>query len=147
MKVITAIATTAARSVTTKFGDRQVLDAIGTNGEKYTVWRPANDTAIRAINPNQQISLALDSKGKVSLLETEPENKAIAQSPKQETKTDYSLSKSDKKAIASYIEQQKDLLAFCWQQAATIPGHESEEITEKLAVTLYLSAQRKFNLA
>ena len=148
MKLLTAKITNAPRLVNTKYGQKVVTDCTLDNGETVTLWQPENSQLINYGN-GSKISLTIDSKGKYHWVENiiEPENKAIAQSPKQETKTDYSLSKTDKQAIASYIQQQRDLLAFCWEQAKTIPGHESEETTEKLAVTLYLSAQRKFNLA
>lgn len=42
--------------------------------------------------------------------------------------------------------QQRDLLAFCLEQPATIPQAQTDESVEKLGVTLYLSAQRKFKL-
>lgn len=141
MKVITATATTAARSVTTKYGDRQVLDAIGTNGEKYTVWRPANDTAIQAINPNQQISLALDSKGKVSLLETEP---AVTNSTKPAAISE-GMSPEQKTAIASYVTDQARLFGFCLKQAQVIEGINPEDV-RPTATTLYLQAVKHFSL-
>lgn len=141
MKVITAIATTAARSVTTKYGDRQVLDAIGTNGEKYTVWRPANDPAIQAISPNQQINLALDSKGKVSLLETEP---AVTNSTKPAAISE-GMTPEQKTAIASYVTEQARLFGFCLKQAQAIEGINPEDV-RPTATTLYLQAVKHFSL-
>ena len=150
MKLLTATLVKPARQVETKYGTRTVADAIDQNGKEQTIWRPANDPVLNGLSVNSPVTLAVDSKGKISLVDNQPVAPAT---PKTETnkteqiKTDYSLSKTDKQAIASYIQQQRDLLAFCWEQAKSIPGHESEDTTEKLAVTLYLAAQRKFNLA
>lgn len=148
MKLLTATVQKSPRQVTTKYGDRLVCDCTLDNGENVTLWQPLTSTIIN-YGTGQKVTLSLDSKGKYHLIENDNGEPVFQDSePNQsQKKTDYSLSKTDKQAIASYIQQQRDLLAFCWEQAKTIPGHESEETTEKLAVTLYLSAQRKFNLA
>ena len=143
MKVITATALSTARSVTTKYGDRQVLDAIGANGEKYTVWRPANDLAIQAIAANQQINLALDSKGKVSLLETEPA--AIPTAKPAVINPDEGMTPALKTAIASYITEQARLFGFCLKQAQGIEGINPEDV-RPTATTLYLQAVKHFSL-
>ena len=143
MKVITATAISTARSVTTKYGDRQVLDAIGTNGEKYTVWRPANDPAIQAIAANQPINLAVDSKGKVSLLETEPA--AIPTAKLAIINPDEGMAPALKTAIASYVTEQARLFGFCLKQAQGIEGINPEDV-RPAATTLYLQAVKHFSL-
>ncbi|MFM7438434.1 MAG: hypothetical protein ACKO2V_07485 [Snowella sp.] len=149
MKLLTATLVKNPRSVNTKFGPKIVADCKLDNGEDVTLWQPENSQIINYGN-GSKLTLTVDSKGKYHWVETENET-AITSKPEsnqtEQIKTDYSLSKTDKQAIASYIQQQRDLLAFCWEQAKSIPGHESEDTTEKLAATLYLSAQRKFNLA
>lgn len=143
MKVITATAISTARSVTTKYGDRQVLDAIGTNGEKYTVWRPANDPAIQAIAANQPINLAIDSKGKISLLETEPA--AIPTAKPAVINPDEGMPPALKTAIASYVTDQARLFGFCLKQAQGIEGINPEDV-RPAATTLYLQAVKHFSL-
>ena len=143
MKVITATAISTARSVTTKYGDRQVLDAMGTNGEKYTVWRPANDPAIQAIAANQPINLAIDSKGKISLLETEPA--AIPTAKPAVINPDEGMPPALKTAIASYVAEQARLFGFCLKQAQGIEGINPEDV-RPTATTLYLQAVKHFSL-
>lgn len=152
MKVLTAQTKSFPRTVATKYGEKSVID-VWVEGETQTIWRPANDPAIMALRSNQEIHVAKDSKGKISLIDNAP---AITQATqtKQEisqvfkpTASAYSLDPDTKKAIAEYVTQQKDLLQFCWGQAEMIEGPCTEDSIEKLAVTLYLSAQRRFNLA
>jgi hypothetical protein len=142
MKILTAILVKNPRSVTTKYGPKIVADCKLENGEEVTLWQPENSQIINYDN-GSKISLTLDGKGKYHFLEG-GNTQAIA--PKIEP-TNHKLSNTQKKEIASYIEQQKDLLAFCWQQACSIDDIQSEDTIQKMAVTLYLSAQRKFDLA
>lgn len=144
MQLITAQLTGPARRVTTKHGNRTVADAIDlTTGETFTIWRPEGDRLLN-LAPNTRVTLTKDSKGKVSLVDNTPTEPA----PVAPVSTDvHKLNPDQKRDIASYIQQQRDLLAFCWQEASRIPGPTEEAVIEKLAVTLYLSAQRRFDLA
>lgn len=56
------------------------------------------------------------------------------------------LSKTQKKEIAEYIQQQGDLLNYCWDTALTkLDGKiQAEETLRVLATTLYSSAKEKF---
>lgn len=58
------------------------------------------------------------------------------------------LSPERKREIMEYLNQQSDLLAFCWDTALGKFQHkvQSEESLRDLATTLYLSAKDKFNL-
>ena len=140
MQLIQAQLTSSPRNVQTRYGVKVVADAIDLNsGEHLTVWRPEGDQ-LSKLSPNARVVLAKDSKGKVSLVDNPPsESRSIPA-------YDAALSNEQKREIATYIQQQRDLLAFCWEQATLIPGPTQEDTIQKLAVTLYLSAQRKFNL-
>jgi hypothetical protein len=72
MQLIQAIAKSAPRQVTTRYGEKLVIDATGQNGEEVTIWRPATDRspAINSITNGSRIAVGMDSKGKYSLLET-----------------------------------------------------------------------------
>lgn len=151
MKLLTARLIENPKVVTTKYGARMVADAQTTDGEKLSVWRPENDQTLGSLRSGAQVVLSLDSKGKVNLIDNPPET-MTPQLPPAPTETKpagnkHALSPETKREIADYVTQQKDLLSYCWQQAATIPGVSEEQTLEKLAVTLYLSAQRRFNLA
>ena len=71
MKLIEAICTDNPREVTTKYGQRLVIDAIDrTTGEKITVWRGTDDDYSRKyVIKNCRLTIGIDSKGKYSLIE------------------------------------------------------------------------------
>jgi hypothetical protein len=142
MKLLAATIQKSPRIVNTKFGPKIVTDCKLDDGQTITLWQPPTSKLIN-YGTGERISLTVDSKGKHHFIENGNDD-AIA--PKTEP-TNHKLSNAQKKEITSYIEQQKDLLAFCWQQACSIDDIQSEDSIQKLAVTLYLSAQRKFNLA
>ena len=106
------------------------------------MWRPHGDGLLN-YNVNSKVTLAQDSKGKLSLVDN-PVSTVIA--PKTEP-NNHQFDKAQKQEIASYIGQQKELLQFCWKEALMIEGPCTEESIEKLVMALYLSAQRKFKLA
>jgi hypothetical protein len=70
MKLIEAKITGQPRTVQTKHGERSVVDARAANGENLTIWRPAQDLALMRLANGERVQLAIDSKGKVSLVET-----------------------------------------------------------------------------
>lgn len=71
MKLIEAIAQSPARRVTTKYGERTVIDAVRRDtGEEVTIWRGGDDEySIKHVIKNARLTLTLDSKGKYSLVE------------------------------------------------------------------------------
>ena len=146
MKLLTATLVKNPRSVKTKFGPKIVADCKLETGEDVTLWQPENSQIINYGN-GSKLTLTLDSKGKYHWIETEnnhaPE-KAIA--PKTEP-NNHKFNKTQKQEIASYVSQQKELLQFCWKEASMIDGPCTEESIEKLTMALYLSTQRRFNLA
>jgi hypothetical protein len=81
MQVFQAIAKSAPRQVTTKYGQRTVIDASGPQGEEITIWRSGEDNspALRSIANGSRISVGLDSKGKYSLLETPADRATLRQ--------------------------------------------------------------------
>jgi hypothetical protein len=70
MQLIQAKISGQPRTVSTKHGDRSVVDARAASGENLTIWRPANDPAVMRLANGERVQVAIDSKGKVSLVET-----------------------------------------------------------------------------
>lgn len=68
MKVLTAKTQSFPRIVATKYGEKSVID-VWVEGESQTIWRPANDPAIMSLRSNQEIQVAKDSRGKISLID------------------------------------------------------------------------------
>jgi hypothetical protein len=161
MQLIDAIATDRARRVNTKYGERTVIDAIRRDtGEKVTVWRGADDDySQKHVIRNARLTLTLDSKGKYNLVE-DPNLANLGQplpdSPvpvrpvydhkiEKHNDTDQStLNPSQKREIASYIQEMAKLYGFCLNQADSL-GVIGED-RRAIATTLFISAQKKFAL-
>ena len=149
MQLLTATLAENPKAITTKYGEKTVADITTEAGETLALWRPANDSTLLSLRRGDRVTIAKDSKGKISLIDNTASSStpaAAAVPTATQPANAYTLDSDTKKAIAEYLKQQRDLLQFCWQQAETIEGPQTEDSIEKLAVTLYLSAQRKFNL-
>jgi hypothetical protein len=165
MQLIEAIAQSPARRVTTKYGERTVIDAIRRdNGEKVTVWRGGDDEySQKHVIRNARLTLTLDYKVKYNLVEdpnlvnlgqplpVEPvpvkpvyDHKIAQNSEKPSQNDQSSLSPNQKKEIAQYIQDMAKLYGFCLTQAESL-GVDGED-RRAIATTLYLSAQKKFAL-
>jgi hypothetical protein len=167
MQLIEALATDRARRVNTKYGERTVIDCVRRdNGEKVTVWRGGDDDySQKHVIKNARLTLTLDNKGKYSLVEDPnlvnlgtplPDspvpvrplhntNHVITQDSEKLSDSDQStLNPTQKREIASYIQEMTKLYGFCLTQAETL-GVEGED-KRAIATTLYLSAQKKFSL-
>lgn len=162
MQLIEAIAQSPARRVNTKYGERTVIDAVRRdNGEKVTVWRGGDDDySQKYVIKNARLTLTLDNKGKYNLIEDPnlvnlgtplPEtvpvktvhnyDHKIAQNSDSEQS---SLSNSQKREIAQYIQDMAKLYGYCLTQADSL-GIDGED-RRAIATTLYLSAQKRFSL-
>jgi hypothetical protein len=167
MQLIEAMATDRARRVTTKYGERTVIDAVRRDtGEKVTVWRGGDDEySQKHVIKNARLTLTLDNKGKYSLIEdpnlvslgqplpVEPVpvkpvhnfNHKIEENSEKPSQNDQSsLSPNQKREIANYISEMTKLYGFCLTQAESL-GVDGED-RRAIATTLYLSAQKKFSL-
>ena len=166
MKLVQAIATERPRRVNTKYGEKYVIDCLNReNGETFSLWRPvADDYTEKYIIKNSPLTVAIDNKGRYSLIEDRnlvnlgtplPENvpvkplhnydhKITQNSEKPNDSEQSFLSPDKKREIASYISQMKDLYGYCLTQADSL-GVEGED-RRAIATTLYLSAQKKFGL-
>ena len=163
MQLIEAMATDRARRVNTKYGERTVIDAIRRdNGEKVTVWRGGDDDySQKHVIKNARLTLTLDSKGKYSLVE-DPNLVSLGQPlpvepvpvrpvhnydhkiEKPNESEQSSLSNSQKREIAQYIQDMAKLYGFCLTQADSL-GVDGED-RRAIATTLFISAQKKFAL-
>ena len=165
MKLISAIALSEPREVKTKFGPRLVIDCRNRDtGETFPIWRGIDDSYTRKyVIKNSPLTIGVDSKGKFNLIEdpalvnlgqplpTEPvpvkpvyDHKITQNSDKPNDSDQSLLNPSQKREIASYISQMKDLYGYCLQQSESL-GLEGED-KRTVATTLYLSAQKKFSL-
>ncbi|MFN6249792.1 hypothetical protein [Microcystis sp.] len=142
MKLTTAIISSNPREVTTKFGQRTVIDAVRTDtNETIAIWRPPNDRYVQKLGKDDRVSIAIDEKGKLTLVE---EESPASPEPSPSSTANLPLSLSEKKQIASYIQEMAKLYGFCLQQADSLVAINEDK--QAIATTLFFSAQKKFNL-
>ena len=167
MRLIPAIALDRPREVTTKYGQRLVIDCMARDtGEKITLWRPSDDDySKKFIVRDMPITVAIDAKGKFSLVENAdhlklgqplPEspipvksvhtyNHKIEETSEKPSESEQSLlSPNQKREIASYIQEMGKLYGFCLTQAENL-NLEGED-RRCVATSLFIQATKHFNL-
>ena len=163
MKLISAIALDRPREVTTKYGQRLVIDCRNRDtGETFPIWRGVDDDySRRYVIKNSPLTVGIDSKGKYSLIEDpaltnlgQPLPDEVPVKPvhnydhkitqNSEKHNESELSPNQKREIAQYIQDMAKLYGFCLNQAETL-GVDGED-RRAIATTLFISAQKKFAL-
>lgn len=151
----------AVREVTTKFGQRIVMDVVAGHREA-TVWRPGKDTHLLDIKPGSQAQFTCDSRGKYHLVDNSIQTGAVAVAvavapqpaaiePAAEIKaetvpsSDYVIPDQTKRDIATYVQSLADLYGFCLKTAGNIEGINDND-RRQIATTLFISTREKFNL-
>ena len=146
MKLLDARVNGMPRQVTTKYGEKSVLD-VATSEGNYTIWRPAGDSEVMGRRNGERVSIALDSKGKASLVEhasTKPQQAAQMgfSAPVEIPETTRSAE------IADYIQRLGKLYGHCLSTAANMPtsleldAHSVKDV----GTTIFIQTVRHFNL-
>lgn len=132
-----------------EWGDRVNFVAVSDSGEEIKIWGNADNSEIKELKKGQKVQLVWDGKG-YKLVNSEPapaEKNSHQNNGNQSPKPE--LSVEQKRAIAAYIQGQADLFNFCLKTVRERVEGINPDDTESLraiATTLYISAQRKFNL-
>jgi hypothetical protein len=132
------------------FGHGDRINAVVTldNGEEVKLWGKPDDQALVSLRKGQSVNLIYDGKN-YKLVNSQP---AATSQPANTSQTSLvansELSKEQKHAIAEYIEGRADLLKYCWTTAKLKLGDVTtdEESLRCAASTLFIAAQKKFNL-
>jgi hypothetical protein len=144
MKLLTATLAKPARQVQTKYGVRTVADCIDENGNEQTVWRPANDPILTKLSVNSRLTLTLDSKGKINLVDNPPG--AIA-APESENNLIYQgMSPQTKRDVASYVTEMANFFNFCLKQVDQSVENITPDDRRAIATTMFVSVQKKYGL-
>jgi hypothetical protein len=161
MKLLDARVNGMPRQVTTKYGDKSVLD-VATSEGNYTIWRPAGDSEVMGRRNGERVTITLDSKGKASLVDHASNCPAVGLVPTPEVKLPFeaqmqlksqmgfqaSPQTSRSVEIADYIDRLGKLYGHCLTTAATMPTSielEAPEIKD-VATTMFIQTVRHFNL-
>jgi hypothetical protein len=154
MKLLDARVNGMPRQVTTKYGEKAVLD-VATSEGNFTVWRPAGDIEVLGRRNGERVSIAIDAKGKASLVEHAGNSPAVGLAATtagieadQLEGDPANLQLSRSLEIADYIERLGKLYHHCLNTAASMPT--SVELgapqVKDVATTLFIQTVRHFNL-
>jgi hypothetical protein len=146
------------RQVTTKYGDKQVADAIDGQGNKHTIWRNVGD--LNHLTNGSVVKLTLDSKGKVSLVDEPASFAPVAPSEpiklpfeaemhlKQQMGFTATPQPSRSVEIADYVQRLGKLYTHCLETAVNIPTSIELESTavKDIATTMFIQTVRHFDL-
>ena len=164
MKLLDARVNGMPRQVNTKYGEKCVLDVATSEGE-YTIWRPAGDSEVMGRRNGERVSIALDSKGKASLVEhcsTAPQQveslqmgfppmqktQAAAQAQQMGFSAELIPETTRSAEIADYIQRLGKLYSHCLSTAASMPiaiELDAPQIKD-IATTIFIQTTRHFSL-
>ena len=150
MKLLDARVNGMPRQVSTKYGEKSVLDVATSEGE-YTIWRPAGDMEVMGRRNGERVTITLDSKGKASLLEhasTKPHKAAQSQMGFTTEVTPEVPETTRSADIADYIQRLGKLYNHCLTTAAGMPTTIELESTavKDVATTIFIQTVRHFDL-
>ncbi|WP_036486895.1 hypothetical protein [Myxosarcina sp. GI1] len=138
MKLIEATVTKAPKQISTKYGDRIVLNCLTYTGEEVAVWGNPGDCNLTNRYPNEPVNLAVNEKGKYSVVEQVTTN---ATPPP---------AKSDSKAeeIKDYSQRLAKLYSHCFRTVSSEMSNTDLplESLKDIATCVFITTQRKFNL-
>lgn len=154
MQLLAATVVKPPREVSTKFGQRRVCDVRLPDGTETAIWGPVDYAPLEYLERGQAVTVSRDSKGKVSIIEnhlTHPEMKAPAVNSHPTPTANHSpqtegLTPDQKRAIAAYIGEMGDLYRYCYETAGEKLATAPNEAKQAMASSLFIAAQRKFNL-
>ena len=147
MKLLEARVNGNPRHVSTKYGEKAVMDIVTADGQEIAIWRPAGDMEVMGRTNGERVSITLDSKGKASLVEhasTKPQ-----QAQQEQIGFNVPPEKPSRSAeIADYIERLGKLYSHCLDTASRMPKTvdlNAPQIKD-IATTLFIQSVRHFDL-
>jgi hypothetical protein len=146
MQLLTAIVNGSPRAVSTKYGDRSVMDVRLPNNEVVTIWGAANSKDILCRANGERVQIALDSKGKYHVVETAqtPVMTATMTTDKPVTpKPEYNAHNGRSSEIADYVERLGKLFNHCYKTAEGIAEKSDQRA---IATTLFIQTVKHFDL-
>jgi hypothetical protein len=143
MKLLEAHVNGKPRQVSTKFGEKAVMDIVTADGQEITIWRPAGDLEVIGRVNGERVSITIDSKGKASLVEHASTQPQAAQSSNVTSEQPRRSAE-----IADYIQRLAKLYGHCLDTAARMPKTVELEMPQvkDVATTFFLQAVKHFDL-
>ena len=162
MKLLDARVNGMPRQVTTKYGEKSVLDVATSEGQ-CTIWRHAGDMEVMGRRNGERVSIALDSKGKASLVEhasncpavglvapAEAGNLSFDTETQLKSQMGFTANPQPSRSveIADYITRLAKIYFHSLTTAASMPTSielEAPQIKD-VATTFFIQAVRHFDL-
>ena len=147
MKLLDARVNGMPRQVTTKYGEKSVLDVVTSEGN-LTIWRPSGDMEVMGRRNGERVTVSLDSKGKASLVEhcsTAPQQAQMGFTAKPTLEVPETTRSAE---IADYIQRLGKLYNHCLSTAASMPtsleldAHSVKDV----GTTIFIQTVRHFDL-
>ncbi len=140
---------TSARQVNTKHGQKAVLNVVTGTGEEIAIWRPAGDVERLGRKSGESVSIAIDAKGKASLVE---HCSAAPQQAEQVQPMGFAVEpipETTRSAeIADYIQRLGKLYSYCMNTAANMPTtvELNPPQIKDIATSLFIHTTRHFDI-
>lgn len=157
MQLLAATVSKAPREVSTKFGPRRVCDVVLPDGTETAIWGPVNYAPLEYLQQGDAVTVSRDSKNKISIVEnhlTHPgmvaptlpqQTQPVTPPPTQSPQTG-SMTPETKKAIAAFVGEMGDLYRYCYETAGEKLATAPNEAKQDMASSLFIAAQKRFNL-
>lgn len=115
-------------------------------GEDGKFWKSLKSSDAAKIRKGQQLWLIPTTRDGKETFDIELIDDALPAPQRQQSSDSFTLDNERKRQIAAYLDQAGDLLAFCRKTAAQKLEDAPEEAIQAATATLFIAAQRKFNL-
>jgi hypothetical protein len=140
---------TSARQVNTKHGQKAVLNVVTGTGDEIAIWRPAGDMEVLGRKSGESVSIAIDAKGKASLVEhcsAAPQQAAQAQPMGFAVEPIPETTRSAE--IADYIQRLSKLYSYCINTAANMPTtvELNPPQIKDIATVLFIHTTKHFDI-
>lgn len=153
MKLLQARVNGNPRQVSTKYGEKSVLDVVTAEGQNLAIWGNAGDRDVLGRTNGERVSVAIDSKGKAKLVEHLANCAAVGLVEAPMTRTTQmgftaTPQPSRSAEIADYIERLGKLYSHCLTTAVNMPHAIELESTavKDIATTMFIQTVRHFEL-
>jgi hypothetical protein len=148
MKLIQAKVAGQPRIVTTRYGDKSVMDCRTSEGKTIAIWRPAGDSEVMNRANGERVTIAIDSSGKASLVETAETRAAEARQMGFTVEPEPIPEDSQSDETANYIESMAKLYASCHQKASQYLADSdlSPSDIKDVSTTLFIQTTRHLGL-
>lgn len=148
MKLVAAKVAGQPRIVNTRYGDKSVIDCRTAEGKTVAIWRPAGDPEVMNRANGERVTIAIDSNGKASLVETAESRAAEARQMGFTVEPEPESDSSQDDEASNYIKSMAKLYANCYREACAhlVDSDLSPSDIKDVSTTLFIQTTRHLGL-